>query len=217
MGDNHCNMRAVLLAAAIATLAPSVASADVFKLWVEADGGGIFGKRVTGQTANQNAAFFEKAPHGAYGANIGAQFVFFDVIIQHHQFRNADRVATWTQFGAGLHFELDIGSPTKEEKKQGKGGYAEIGTNLFFGLGTSQQVMPPLSNDEISDKGFLLEGRLGFGKHLNKILDIGVAFPVSYGYFFKNGGGTAVNDTSTHYQSVQGEALLVLRGNIRIL
>src|SRR5437868_8997357 len=117
MGDNHCNMRAVFLAAAITTLAPSVASADVFKLWAEADGGGIVGKRVTGDMANTNAAFFAEVPHAAYGANIGAQFVFFDVIIQHHQFRNSDRLATWTQFGAGLHFELDVGSPTKEEKK----------------------------------------------------------------------------------------------------
>lgn len=218
MGDNLSNMRAVLLAAAIlATVAPSVAEADVMKLWVEANGGGVFGKRVTGDAANSNAAFFEEAPHGAYGANIGAQFLFFDVVIQHHQFRNSDRVATWTQFGAGLHFELDLGAPTKAEKKAGKGGYVEIGANLFFGLGTGQQVMPPLSNDEISDKGFLLEGRLGFGKHLNKVLDIGVAFPVSYGYFFKNGGGAAVNDTTTHYQSLQGEALLVLRGNIRLL
>lgn len=217
MGDNHCNMRAVLLAAAaLATLAPSMAEAGVFKLWAEADGGGVAGKRLAGDMANENKAFFEEAPHGAYGVNVGAQFLFFDAVIQHHQFRNGDRVATWTQFGAGLRFELDMGSPTKEEKKAGKGGYIELATNLFFGLGTGQQVEPPLSNDEISDKGFLLEGRLGFGKHLNKVFDIGVAFPISYSYLFKNGGGAAVNDTTTHYQSIQGEALLVLRANIRL-
>jgi len=40
---------------------------------------------------------------------------------------------------------------------------------------------------------------------------------VSWGYFFKNGNGAAVNDVSTHYQGVQGEALVFLRGNIRLL
>jgi len=194
---------------------PRGADAGVFKLWAEADGGGVFGKRVTGDSANTNAAFFAEAPHGAYGAQIGAQFLFLDAVIQHHQFTNGSRLATWTQFGAGMRFEIDMGNPTKEEKKAGKGGYAEIAANLFFGIGTGQQVDPPLSNDEITDKGFLAEMRLGFGKHLNKFFDIGIAFPVSYGYFIKNGSGAVANDVSTHYQSVQGEALLVLRGNLR--
>jgi hypothetical protein len=217
MGDNGC-MRAVLLVAATAAIAaPRVADAGVFKLWAEADGGGVFGTRVTGDSANANAAFFAEAPHGAYGAQIGAQFLFLDVVIQHHQFTDGSRLATWTQFGAGMRFEIDLGAQTKEEKKAGKGGYAEIATNLFFGIGTGQQVMPPLSNDEITDKGFLAEMRLGFGKHLNKFLDVGIAFPVSYGYFIKNGSGAVANDLNTHYQGVQGEALLVLRGNLRIL
>ena len=210
-------MRAVLLVAAVAavTAVPRAAEAKVFKLWAEIDGGGVFGKRMAGDAANEESAFFEEAPHGAYGAQIGAQFLFLDAVIQHHQFTNGSRLATWTQFGAGLRFEIDMGNPTKEEKKAGKGGYAEIGANLFFGIGTGAQVMPPLSNDEITDKGFLLEMRLGFGKRLNKILDIGVAFPGSYGYFIKNGSGAVANDLSTHYQSIQAEALLVLRGNIR--
>jgi len=218
MGDNPETMRRGLLATAIlATVAPSAADAGVFKLWAEGNGGAVFGKRLAGEAGNTNAAFFEEAPHGAYGAAIGAQFLFFDAVIQHHQFTDGSRLATWTQFGVGLRFELDVGNPTKAEKKAGKGAYLELATNLFFGLGTGQQVMPPLSNDEVTDKGFLLEGRLGFGKHLNKVFDIGVVFPVSYGYLFKNGGGASANDTTTHYQSVQGEALLVLRANVRLL
>ena len=208
---------AVAAITAVTTLTrPSVAHADVFKLFVEAEGGGVFGKRLSGDAANASAGFFEKAPHGAYGGAIGAHFLFFDAVIQHHQFTNGSRLATWTQFGAGMRFEVDIGTQTKEDKKAGKGSYAEISANLFFGIGTGQQVDPPLSNDEITDKGFLVEGKLGFGKHLGKVLDIGVLFPVSWGYFIKNGGGAVANDLSTHYQSVQGEALLVLRGNIRL-
>jgi len=204
-----------LFVAAAVTSMPVAAEAGVFKLFAEAEGGGVFGKRLAGDAANSSAAFFEKAPHGAYGASIGAQFLFLDAVIQHHQFTNGSRLATWTQFGAGMRFEVEIGSATKEERKAGKGGYAEIATNLFFGIGTGQQVMPPLSNDELTDKGFLIEGRFGFGTHLSKIFDLGVVVPVSWGYFIKNGSGAVANDVSTHYQSVQAEALLVLRGNIR--
>jgi len=39
---------------------------------------------------------------------------------------------------------------------------------------------------------------------------------VSYGYFFKSGGMAVANDVSTHYQSAQVEALLVLRGNFKL-
>jgi hypothetical protein len=49
------------------------------------------------------------------------------------------------------------------------------------------------------------------------VFDAGISIPVSWGYFFKNGNGAAVNDVSTHYQSIQGEALLFLRANFRLL
>lgn len=159
IGDT-AGMRPAPLFAAVAAITalttltrPSVAHADVFKLFVEAEGGGVFGKRLSGDAANASAGFFEKAPHGAYGGAIGAHFLFFDAVIQHHQFTNGSRLATWTQFGAGMRFEVDIGTQTKEDKKAGKGSYAEISANLFFGIGTGQQVDPPLSNDEITDKG----------------------------------------------------------------
>lgn len=205
-----------LIAAVLVTVPPVAARADVFKLFAEVEGGGVFGKRLAGDAANAEAGFFEKAPHGAYGAAIGAQFLVFDAVIQHHQFTNGSRLATWTQFGGGMRFEVGLGDQTKAEKAAGKGSYAEISANLFFGIGTGQQVMPPLSNDEVTDKGFLIEGKVGFGMHLNKVLDIGLVVPVSWGYFIKNGGGAVANDVSTHYQSLQGEALVVLRGNIRL-
>ena len=78
--------------------------------------------------------------------------------------------------------------------------------------------MPPLSNDEVTDKALpRSRAGLGFGKHLNKLFDIGVAVPVSWGYFFKNGVDTSANDVSTHYQSFQIEGLVYLRVNIKLL
>lgn len=214
-------MRLVPLVAVALTGAPGAAHADVFKLYAEVHGGALGGQGTGGDLVNNTAnmfdeAFFEQAPHGAYGVLVGGRFLFVDAQIQHHQFTDGDRLATWTQFAAGIDFELPIGSQTPEQKKAGKGSYLEFGAHVGFGLGTGQQVMPPLSNDEISDKGFILQGKLGLGKHLNKVFDLGLAVPISYGYFFKSGGGAAVNDLSTHYQSVQAAALLVLRANIRL-
>ncbi len=212
-------MRILPLALVLAT--PAIAHADAFKVYAEAHGGGMAGKGTSGDLVNNmaagvDAAFFENAPHLAYGALVGAKFLFLDGQIQHHQFRTGDRLATWTQFAAGMDFELPVGTQTPEMKKARKGNYFGLGFHLAFGIGTGQQVMPPLSNDELTDKAFLVEGKLGFGKHLNKVFDIGVVVPVAWGYFFKTGNGATVNDLSTHYQSVQVEGLLVLRANFRV-
>jgi hypothetical protein len=212
-GDNREMLRVLSLAAVLAVAGP--ASADVLKLFVEGNGGGAAGTATGGEQVVKDSAFFAKAPHGVYGALIGAEFLFLDGWIQHHQFTDGSRIATWTQFGVGVHGTIDTGDP--KQQKAHEGGYVEFGAGGWYGLGTGQQVMPPLDNAQITDKAFLLEGRLGAGKHLSSVFDLGVVVPVSWGYFFKNGNGAAANNTSTHYRSVQGEALVVLRANIRLL
>ncbi len=201
--------------------APVPAEANVFKLYAEAHGGGMYGKGTGGDLVNNTAsdydeAFFENAGPAAYGVAVGARFLVLAVEIQHHQYVGGGDLSTWTQFGAGLQVEAGVGSPSVADKKAGKGAYVQFGAMVFFGVGTGQQVTPPLSNDELTDKGFLLQGSLGFGKHLNKALDIGISVPVSYGYFFKSGGDAVANNVSTHYQSVQLEALLVIRGSFKL-
>jgi hypothetical protein len=193
-------------------LVPATASADVFKLYGEVQGGGLYGKGIAGDH-KADSAF--AGGRGAYGALIGAEFLIFDVHIQHRQYINGDGLTTWTNFSGGLNFGFDTGSA--QEKKDHKGSYVALGVGLAFGIGTGQQVMPPLDNAQVTDKGFLLEGKFGFGKHLNKVFDIGLSAPVSFGYLFKSGNGATANDTSNQYQSVQAELLLVLRANIRFI
>ncbi len=209
-GDNHEMVRAL---AWLVVLVPALASADTFKLFGELHGGGMYGTGLAGD--QKDSAFFQNSPHGVYGAEIGAELLFFDAWIQHHQYTNGSRLTTWTQFGLGIHTEAEMGTP--EDRKAHTNGYFEFGTGLWFGLGTGQQVMPPLDNAQISDKGFLLEGRIGFGKHLSDIFDIGVEIPVSYGFFFKNGAGATANNTSDQYRGAEVEALLALRANLRLL
>ena len=222
-------MRASSVVVAALALAGTVPTADagVFKLSAEAQGGGMIGKGTGGDLVNNNTdnfdeAFFENAGPLAYGVQVGAQFLFLEGHITHHQYKSFSddsqkpSLATWTAFAAGMRFEIGVGAQTDVEKKNGKGNFFEIGWNVGFGLGTGAQVSPPLSNDELTDKGFFAEGRLGFGTHLNTIFDVGVVVPVQYGYYFKNGDGAVVNDLSTHYQSAQVSALLYLRANIRL-
>jgi hypothetical protein len=187
-----------------------VASADILSVFGELQGGGMYGEGTSG--AQQSNAFFAKSPHGAYGALIGAELLIFDLWVQHNQFTNFSRLTTWTQIGLGLHTRVDTG--TQQQQQQHQGGYFEVGGGAWFGFGTGQQVMPPLDNAQVSDKGFLLEARVGGGWHLSSLFDFGVEIPVSWGYFFKNG---AANDVSNQYQGVEGEVLAVLRMHIGLL
>ena len=191
------------------------ADADILTLYGELDAGAIGGSGLSGYPVTLDTDFFSNVPHGVYGARIGARLLVFEGAIEHHQFTNGSRISTWTQFAAGIGIEADLGDDNTKKAKTGS--YVDFGVNLAFGLGTGQQVMPPLSNDEITDKGFLIEGRVGFGKHLNKFLDIGVVVPVSWGFFFKNGLDTGANDVSNQYKSFQVAGLLYLRANLRLL
>lgn len=206
-------MRALGCALAILLAVHAPASADVLKVFGEIHGGAMGGKGTAGDLKEE--AFFANAPHGMYGVKVAARFLVLEAQIQHHQYRGGGELATWTQFNAGLGLGMDLGD--EKQKKAHESTFVEVGALVGGGLGTGRQVDPPLSNDEITDKGFLLEGRFSFGKHLNKFLDVGIAVTGSWGYFFKNGVDQAANDVGTQYQGMQFEGLGYLRLNIKLL
>jgi hypothetical protein len=210
-------MRRLALVAAALVLAPAAARADVISLRAEAHGGGMFGRGLKGD--QQDDAFFQASPNGVYGALLGLELFFVDVWIQHHQYTDGDRLTTWTQFSTGLDLQIPIGDPGEPDasgKRSRPKTYVELGLFGGFGVGTGQQVDPPLDNSELTDKGVLLEVDFAIGKRVNKIMDVGVRVPVSVGYYFKSGNGATANDLSTHYVSVHAEALLYLRFNIKL-
>lgn len=203
----------VVLSLVLTAVLPATARADKLVLFGEIHGGGMYGTGTAG--AAKDSAFFASSPHGTYGAEIGAQVLFLGAWIEHHQYTDGSRLTTWTQFGLGIHQVVDTGDA--DQRKEHKGGYFEFGGGLWYGLGTGQQVNPPLDNAQISDKGFLLEGRVGIGTHLSKYFDLGLEVPASYGFFFKTGNGAGANDTSTQYRGWQIEGLVALRMNLRLL
>ncbi len=205
-------MKRIALCAVAAALlaAPAAARADLFSARADLHVGGSGGAGLGGD--QKDSAFFKTAPHGDYGALIGVQALIADAYIDHTQYTNGSRIATWTQFALGIRIDIKTGGSESENGKPevAPTGYFELGLHGAFGLGTGAQVMPPLDNAQITDKAFLVELRGGFGKILGHGFRLGITIPVSAGYFFKSGNGATANDLGTHYQGIEAAALITL-------
>lgn len=209
-----------LCSLALATTASiTSADADILTLRGDAKLGAAGGKGMFG--ARKDESFHQGRGALAYGAVVGAEVFFIDLWVQHDQFVKGGSVSgTWTQFMLGVDAEIDLGEQVAFERGEGgnkKGGYSawfvEIGMGAGFGVGTGQQVDPPLDNGEVTDKGFLFEARAMAGRRLTSILSVGVTAPVQFGYFTKSGSGAVANDTDQHYSSIGGTLMLTLRAN----
>jgi hypothetical protein len=202
-----------VLAAALAAGSGS-AHADVLTLYGMAEGGLASGTGISG--AQKDNTFHEGAQGAAYGALVGVEFLFFDGFIEHTQYRNSDGLAgTWTQFMAGMDVNLDLGA--KKDTKPGPDGkptggfssmYGELGLAIGFGVGTGQQVNPPLDYAQVSDRGFLAQVSAGIGWRLTRVISLGLRVPVQAGYMFKKG---VANDQNNQYVSAQAAALANFR------
>ncbi|HTJ43804.1 MAG TPA: hypothetical protein VL463_16975 [Kofleriaceae bacterium] len=193
----------------MAALASST-RADIISARAELHAGGGGGVGVGGD--QKDSAFFKTSPNGMYGVLVGAKILIADAYIDHTQYTDGSRITTWTQFALGFRIDVKTGAPPAEKDKPEPKptGYFELGFHLGFGLGTGQQVMPPLDNAQLSDKAFLVEIRPGFGKLLGNGFRVGLSLPISGGYFFKSGNGATANDLSTHYQGIEAAALITL-------
>ena len=198
-------------------LGGNTASADILQLNARVQVGAAHGLGMGG--AQKDNAFHAGAKGLAYGAAVGVEFLLLDGWVEHYQYQGQDGlIGTWTQFMAGVDKRFSLGD--KKGAVDGKGGYSsmygEIGAAIGFGVGTGQQVVLPLDNSQVSDKGFMAQVHLAFGYRLSKNLSLGLMIPVQGAYLFKQGNGISANDEGTHYQSMQGSALLNLRLDIPI-
>jgi len=192
------------------------AQADVLSLNASAHVGGSSGTGIAG--AQQDDAFHAGAEGAAYGGSLGIEFLLLDGWIEHSQYRNSDGLAgTWTQFMLGLDADIGIGEPRhtapvgQKPKKGSKAyhpGFIDLGLAFGFGVGTGQQIDPPLDYTELTDRGFFVQASAHVAYRFNRVISLGVKVPVQYGYMFKMG---VANDESTHYQSLHGAALLNLQ------
>jgi hypothetical protein len=202
---------AAALLALTALAAPAAARADVASLRAELHGGAFGGVGLGGE--QKDDGFAATAPPAAYGALLGVELLFIDAFVAHHQFTDGDDLSTWTQLGVGFDVDIELGAPPQlqgQEPKPGKG-YLELGLYAGVGVGTGQQVDPPLDNSQITDKGVTAELRVGAGWRLGRFARLGLTVPVTTGYFIKSGNGATANDLDTHYQALSAAALVTLR------
>lgn len=204
------------------TAAPRAASADFLSGYAQIQGGGASGTGLFGD--RKDDAFHKQAEGIAYGATVGVEILLLDVWVEHNQYlANGGVEGTWTQFMTGFDVEFDLGRKeggTRLENGQVKGGYSrwygEFGIGVGFGVGTGQQVDPPLDNSEVTDKGFLFQASVGGGVRMNRYLSLGLSAPMQAGYMFKSGEGAAANDQETNYGSMQAAVLLAMRFKVQI-
>lgn len=205
-----------LLAAALPLAVAGTARADIASLDAQIQGGGSGGQGVDGELQDQ--AFHDKVSGLTYGARVGVEILFIDAWVEHNQYISdgSDFLGTWTQFMTGLDFDFDVGGrkgdhSLKDGTKGGgyASGYGEVGFAVGYGVGTLQQVDPPLDNAQIDDKGFLGQISVGAGYRITRVLSVGVNVPMQVGYMFKS--GVPANIMSNQYVSVEAAALLNLR------
>ncbi|MBK9070457.1 MAG: hypothetical protein IPL79_05580 [Myxococcales bacterium] len=186
------------LVAVLATLPAREAWADLVSVRLELHGGVARGKGLSGERKTE--AFAENAPRNTAGVVVGAEVAFLDVWISHDQFRGDNRTATWTAAGLGFDIELPLGDKL----------YASAGIAGGLGLGTGQQVNPPLDAAQVSDKGAFGEAKAELGIKLGAGFRLGIAVPFTYGYYLKTGDGDVANDMTTHYTASQLQGLVTL-------
>jgi len=217
-------MRAAIFAlVSMAVLASSPAFADIVSGTVRVHGGAASGRGVSGDL--KDSSFSEGAEGATYGARVGVEVFFINLWVGHDQYVGSDGlVGTWTTLPMiGFDTEFDVGSggaPTQGANGKVVPGapdwFVHMAFGAGFGVGTGQQIDPPLDNAEITDKGFLFEGEVGLARKLGSALSIGIAVPVQYRFMFKNGADAAANSPSDRYQSVAASALLNLRFKLRL-
>lgn len=208
---------------ALAGTAPATAAADILSGYAQIQGGGASGAGLFGD--RQDDAFHAGAEGLTYGAIVGVEIIYLDVWVEHNQYMGSGSLeGTWTQFMTGLDIEFDLGEKVGTKRARGgrlSGGhsryYGEFGIGVGFGVGTGQQIDPPLDNSEVTDKGFLFQANLGLGIRLGRHFSIGLTMPLQAGYMFKNGEDVgAANDISTNYGSMQGALMLTSRLKIQL-
>jgi hypothetical protein len=196
--------------ALVTTFSARPAHAAVFEVYGQIEGGGAYGTGVEG--AQKENDFFSGAGGGLYGGKLGVELLFTDAWVEHWQLTDfAGVTGTWTQFLVGADVDFPVGdtAPGKKPKL-----FGEVGFGVGYGLGTGQQVEPPLDNAQVTDKGFIAQISVGVDYRVSKVLSFGIAVPVTYGYLFKNGEGAAANDEANQYHQVAAAPQLYLRINL---
>lgn len=203
------------------SLAVDDAHADMFGASVQLQSGYADGWGVAG--AQRDAAFHDGASGLSYGARAGFRIFLMEGWVEHNQLVGTGGLrGTWTQFMGGARAEFGIGDERTGSALNEDGEivgaynryYGTVGLGIGYGVGTGQQVEPPLSQSQITDKGFVGQLQFGLGYRITDMFAVGFDLPIQGGYLFKGGEGHFANREDSQYQSIQASALLYFRTRI---
>jgi hypothetical protein len=159
----------------------------------------------TGKLDMRSSDYYEIERGPAFGFELGAELLFIDVSATGTQMFDGDGTAgTFWQLLVGIDTDLPVDSRRDPRT------FLRLGFNGGVHFGLHRKVDPPLSNDEVSDYGFVTHGIVAIEHHLGKLFIVGAEVNPGF-HYFAEGGGAAINDSTNHSQGFQVMGFLTAR------
>jgi len=178
----------VALAATLAAARP--AQARLIDLYAGATAGGIGGWGTTPHTPD----FFDSTRGPGVGFDLGMKLLIFDLSANFLQvFNSSGASGTLIQFLLGTEVDIPLGAAKLPDGQSQSVLKPEVAGG--FGFGTPGPVSPPLNDAQISAKGIVVNGTVGYEYYFNPFVAVGGQATFGYHYFF---GGDVVNSSEGH-------------------
>jgi hypothetical protein len=184
--------RALLVCGALAaTLAAArPAQARLIDLYAGATAGGSGGWGTTPHTPD----FFDSTRGPGVGFDLGMKLLIFDLSANFLQvFNSSGASGTLIQFLLGTEVDIPLGAAKLPDGQSQSVLKPEVAGG--FGFGTPGPVSPPLNDAQISAKGIVVNGTVGYEYYFNPFIAVGGQATFGYHYFF---GGDVVNSSEGH-------------------
>lgn len=174
--------------------------------WVDMHAGMRTGGIVGWGSKSGTPDFFEKTRGPVMGAEVGVKLLVVDLSVSFLQvFDGGGRSGTLSQAILGFEIDIPVGEARTREGRRKLILRPGAGGGVAFG--TPGPVNPPLSNDQISDKGLVSQTRLALEYNPYALLGFGVEGDLGYHYFL---GGQVVNNSQDHSSGIHMAALATL-------
>jgi hypothetical protein len=194
----------VAVAAAAAGLACALgAAAPAQARLIDLHAGALAGGMVGWGSRTSTPDFYERVRGPALGVEVGVKLLVLDLSVSFLQvIDSGGRSGTLSQAILGFEIDIPIGAARTSNGRRKLLLRPGFGGGVAFG--TPGPVHPPLSNDQISDKGFVSQTKLALEYNPHPLVGFGVVGSFGYHYFV---GAQAVNDVQDHSSGYQLAAL----------
>jgi len=160
-------------------------------------GGGSGTAQPPGSTKKAQTDFFEQVRGPAAGIELGVRLLILDLSARFLQaFDGGGRQGTLSQLSLAFVLAIPVGRNGLDSLGRAQPGATYIcpSANVGFGIGTLGPIDPPLSNDQIAQKGLMTGGALGIEHFCGKFFSVEGRAEGGYHYFF--GAQQALNAQS---------------------